>query len=221
MRTASGSSTGKGETDLRRLADILAAMAHTEALAALSEELPDLSPATLRRVLEQASHLLQEVAASRRSRQPAPQSLVLHIDGAARGNPGPAGIGVVMRDEAGDFREEHQAYIGEATNNVAEYEALIFGLRKARELGYAAIKVFSDSELLVRQIRGEYRVKHPRLRKFYDQVQSLLRSFDAVEIAHVRRGMNAQADLLANRAIEAVLRDRQKGTAPRRGRGAG
>ncbi|MCI0484503.1 MAG: ribonuclease HI family protein [candidate division NC10 bacterium] len=193
-------------------------MAHTEALAALSKELSDLSPATLRMVLEQASHLLQEVAASRPSRQPAPRSLVLHIDGAARGNPGPAGIGVVMCDEAGDFREEHQAYIGEATNNVAEYEALLFGLRKARELGYAAINVFSDSELLVRQIHGEYRVKHPRLRKLYDQVQDLLRSFDAVEIAHVRRGMNADADLLANRAIEAVLRDRQKGTAPRRGR---
>ncbi|HET7853303.1 MAG TPA: ribonuclease HI family protein [Candidatus Methylomirabilis sp.] len=221
MRTASGSSTGKAETDLRRLADILGAMAHTEALAALSKELSDLSPATLRMVLEQASHLLQEVAASRPSRQPAPRSLVLHIDGAARGNPGPAGIGVVMCDEAGDFREEHQAYIGEVTNNVAEYEALLFGLRKARELGYAAINVFSDSELLVRQIHGEYRVKHPRLRKLYDQVQDLLRSFDAVEIAHVRRGMNADADLLANRAIEAVLRDRQKGTAPRRGRGGG
>jgi len=221
VRTASGSSTGKGETDLRRLADILGAMAHTEALATLSEELPDLSPAALRMVLEQASHLLQEVAASRRSRQPAPRSLVLHIDGAARGNPGPAGIGVVMWDEAGDFREEHEAYIGEATNNVAEYEALLFGLRKARELGYTAIKVFSDSELIVRQIRGEYRVKHPRLRKFYDQVQALLRSFDAVEIAHVPRGMNTRADLLANRAIEAALRDRQKGAAPRRGRGAG
>jgi ribonuclease HI len=196
-------------------------MAHTEALAALSEELPDFSPAMLRRVLEQTSHLLQEMAASHRSRQSAPGSLVLYIDGAARGNPGPAGIGVVMRDEAGDFREEHQAYIGEATNNVAEYEALLFGLRKAKELGYAAVNVFSDSELLVRQIRGEYRVKHPRLRKFYEQAQDLVRSFDTVEIAHVRRGMNAQADLLANQAIEAALRDRQKGTAPRRGRAAG
>lgn len=221
MRTASGSSTGKGETDLRRLADILGAMAHTEALATLSEELPDLSPATLRMVLEQASHLLQEVAASRRSRQSTPRSLVLHIDGAARGNPGPAGIGVVMGDDAGDFREEHHAYIGEATNNVAEYKALLFGLRKAKELGYAAIKVFSDSELIVRQIRGEYQVKHPRLRKFYDQVQDLLRSFDAVEIAHVPRDMNTRADLLANRAIEAALRNRQKGPAPPRGRGTG
>lgn len=207
--------------DPRRLADILEAMAHTEALTALSEELPDLTPATLRMALERASHLLQQMTASGRSRQPAPRLLVLHIDGAARGNPGPAGIGVVMWDEAGDFREEHQAYIGEATNNVAEYEALLFGLRKARELGYAAVKVFSDSELLVRQVRGEYRVRHPRLRECYDQVQNLLRSFDAVEIAHVRREMNARADLLANRAIEAVLGDRQKGTAPRRGKGAG
>jgi ribonuclease HI len=196
-------------------------MAHTKALAALSEELPDFSPAVLRRALEQASHLLQEMTASHQSRQPARGSLVVYIDGAARGNPGPAGIGVVMRDEADEFQEEHQAYIGEATNNVAEYEALLFGLRKAKALGYPIVRVFSDSELLVRQIRGEYRVKHPRLRKFYDQAQDLLRSFDTVEIAHVRREMNAQADLLANRAIEAGLRDRQKGTAPRRGRAAG
>jgi ribonuclease HI len=207
--------------DLGRLADILEAMAHTEALAAVSKELPDLSPAMLRMVLERAAHLLQEAAASRRSGQPAPRSLVLHIDGAARGNPGPAGIGVVLCEAAGDFREEHEAYIGEATNNVAEYAALLFGLQKARELGYEVIKVFSDSELLVRQIRGEYRVKHPRLRKLYDEVQGLLRSFEAVEIVHVRRAMNARADLLANRAIEAVLRERQKGSASRRGRGAG
>ncbi|MBW8004627.1 MAG: ribonuclease HI family protein [candidate division NC10 bacterium] len=161
------------------------------------------------------------MATSRRSRHPATRSLILHIDGAARGNPGPAGIGVVLWDEAGSIREEHLAYIGKATNNVAEYEALLFGLRKAKELGYAAVNVFSDSELLVRQIRGEYRVKNPRLRQFYDQVQNLLRSFDAFEIDHVRRGMNTRADLLANRAIEAVLSERQKGNATAQGKEEG
>lgn len=194
----------------RRLANILEAMARAEALAALSGELPEFSPAALKKALEEAAHLLQEMAGSRRGRQSAPRSLIVHIDGAARGNPGPAGIGVVLWDEAGTIREEHQAYIGKATNNMAEYEALLFGLRKARELGYTAVKVFSDSELLVRQIRGEYRVKHPRLRKFYDQVDQLVRSFDAFEIDHVRRGMNTRADLLANRAIEAFLSERQK-----------
>lgn len=193
----------------RRLANILEAMARAEGLAVLSGELPDFSPAVLKKALKEAAHLLQQMATSRHARQSAPRSLILHIDGAARGNPGPAGIGVVLWDEAGTIREEHQAYIGKATNNMAEYEALLFGLWKARELGYTAVKVFSDSELLVRQVRGEYRVKHPRLRKFYDQVDQLVRSFDAFEIDHVRRGMNTRADLLANRAIEAFLSERQ------------
>lgn len=144
------------------------------------------------------------------SRRAAPQPLLLHIDGAARGNPGPAGIGVVLWDEAGSVREEHKAYIGEATNNVAEYTALLFGLRKARELGYSAVKVFSDSELLVRQVRGEYRVKNPRLRECYDEVVRLVRSFETFEIGHVRRGMNTRADLLANLAIEAAVSKGQK-----------
>ncbi|MFQ5959808.1 MAG: ribonuclease HI family protein [Candidatus Methylomirabilales bacterium] len=196
--------------DPRRLANILEAMARAEALAVVSGELRDFSPAALKKALEEAAHLLQQMATSRRARQSATRSLIVHIDGAARGNPGPAGIGVVLWDEAGAIREEHQAYIGKATNNMAEYEALLFGLRKARELGYTAVKVFSDSELLVRQIRGEYRVKHPRLRKFYDQVDHLVRSFDAFEIDHVRRGMNTRADLLANRAIEAFLSERKK-----------
>src|SRR3972149_2015801 len=153
--TASGSSTGRGDMDPRRLADILDAMAQSEGLAKVSGDIPDLTPAALRMALKEASHLLLQMVDSRRAPQPGARSLILHIDGAARGNPGPAGIGVVLWDEAGDFREEHQAYVGDATNNVAEYEALLFGLRKARELGYAAVKVFSDSELLVRQIRGE------------------------------------------------------------------
>jgi ribonuclease HI len=204
--------------DPRRLADILGAMARTKALTAVSDELAEVSPTSLRMILEEAAQLIQQLTASSRPRQSVARSLILHVDGAARGNPGPAGIGVVLWDEAGDFREEHQAFIGEATNNVAEYEALLFGLRKAKELGYAAVKIFSDSELLVRQIRGEYRVRNPRLREFYDQVQKLLRSFDALEISHVDRGMNARADFLANRAIEAALGDRQRGATPDRGR---
>jgi ribonuclease HI len=206
--------------DPRRLADILDAMAQSEGLAKVSGDVPDLTPAALRMALQEASHLLQQMADSRRTPQPGARSLILHIDGAARGNPGPAGIGLVLWDEAGDFREEHQAYVGDATNNVAEYEALLFGLRKARELGYAAVKVFSDSELLVRQIRGEYRVKNPRLREFYGQVQRLLRSFDVVEIAHVDRGMNARADWLANRAIDAAVGERPKRATPDRGKGS-
>jgi ribonuclease HI len=196
--------------DPRQLANILEAMARAESLGVVSGELRDFSPAALRMALEEAARLVQQMATLPRARHPDSRSLILHIDGAARGNPGPAGIGVVLWDEAGAIREEHQAYIGKATNNMAEYEALLFGLRKARELGYSAVKVFSDSELLVRQIRGEYRVKHPRLRQFYDQVQHLVRSFETFEINHVGRETNTRADLLANRAIDAVLSERQK-----------
>ncbi|MFQ5882019.1 MAG: ribonuclease HI family protein [Candidatus Methylomirabilales bacterium] len=205
--------------EVHRIAEVLKAVARTKALTALSGELRDVPPATLRVALEEASRLLEQLAHSRRSGKTVDRSLILHIDGAARGNPGPAGIGVVMRDETGTFREEHQAYLGEATNNVAEYEALLFGLRKAKELGYAAVKIFSDSELLVRHIRGQYRVKSPRLREFYSQAQGLLRSFEAVEIEHINREMNARADLLANRAIEAALVEWQRSTSI--GRGAG
>jgi ribonuclease HI len=209
------------EMDPRRLADILEAVARTEAVTTVSGELPDLTPAALRMALKEAAHLLQQMADASRTRQRRARSLILHIDGAARGNPGPAGIGLVLWDEGGDFREEHQVYIGETTNNVAEYEAMLFGLRKARELGYAAVKVFSDSELLVRQIQGEYRVKNPRLREFHEEVQKLLRSFDAVEIAHVPREMNARADRLANRAIDAALGDRNRRTLPHGGKDPG
>ena len=202
----------------QRIAEILKTAARAKALMLLSKELGDVSPATLRVALEEASGLLERMVPPRRSTPPGEGYLIIHIDGASRGNPGPAGIGVVMRDEAGSFREEHQISIGEATNNVAEYEALLFACRKAKELGYTAVKIFSDSELLVRQIRGEYRVKSPQLLELYAQAQLLLSSFGAVEVDHIDRGMNARADLLANRAINAALAERGKGsTRPRKG----
>ncbi len=204
--------------DPQRIAEILRTVAQTKALRLLSKELGDLSPATLRGAFEEASRLLEQVVPPRRSTPSGEGCLIIHIDGAARGNPGPAGIGVVMRDEAGSFREEHQVSIGEATNNVAEYEALLFACRKAKDLGYPAVKIFSDSELLVRQIRGEYRVKSPRLVELHTQAQLLLSSFGAAEVDHIDRGMNARADLLANRAIDVALADRgQDPTRPRKG----
>lgn len=204
--------------DPQRIAEILKAAARTKALMQLGKEVGDISPATLRVALEEASRLIEQMAPPRRAAPSGEGCLIIHIDGAARGNPGPAGIGVVMRDEAGSFREELQISIGEATNNVAEYEALLFACRKAKELGYTAVKIFSDSELLVRQIRGEYRVKSPRLRELYAQAQLLLSSFGAVEVNHIHRGMNTRADLLANRAIDAALAERgQDFTRPRKG----
>ena len=142
---------------------------------------------------------------------PAPRGLrlVIHIDGAARGNPGPAGIGVMLETEDGLLHRAFCQYIGKATNNVAEYEALLFALREARKLQPAVVKIRSDSELLVRQIQGRYRVKNPRLAALYAQALNLINQLSAVScrlsVEHVGRELNRQADALANRAIDEAL----------------
>jgi ribonuclease HI len=131
--------------------------------------------------------------------------LIVNIDGAARGNPGPAGIGVVIRSARGALEREVWRSIGEATNNVAEYEALLLALREAAKLKPARVTIRSDSELLVRQIEGRYRVRHPRLVQLHLQARELMRALPALEIVHVRREENARADALANRAIDEAL----------------
>ncbi|WPD18807.1 MULTISPECIES: ribonuclease HI family protein [Thermaerobacter] len=126
----------------------------------------------------------------------------LHTDGAARGNPGPAGIGVVLIDPHGQVAEQLARYIGTATNNVAEYTALIAGLERALARGARRLDVYSDSELMVRQLNGEYRVKHEGLKPLYHRVRELAACFDAVRFIHVPRERNREADRLANRGID-------------------
>jgi len=128
----------------------------------------------------------------------------LYIDGGARGNPGPAGAGVVLCDAA-DGQNLHEAgyFLGDATNNVAEYTALLHGLRTAAQLKAGAVEVYSDSQLLVRQMNGEYRVKNENLRVLHDQAAQLVRGFRDCTFHHVPREQNADADRLANRAINA------------------
>lgn len=128
--------------------------------------------------------------------------LLLRTDGASRGNPGPAGIGVVLEAEGTGERRELRAYIGETTNNVAEYRALILALEEAEKLSPPSVTVLSDSELLVRQLNGEYRVKSANLRPLYLEAVRMLRRLPAARILHVGREENDQADLLANRAID-------------------
>lgn len=125
----------------------------------------------------------------------------LHIDGAARGNPGPASYALVLARPGLPVVEEAAA-IGRATNNVAEYTALVKGLERAAELGVTRLAVFSDSELLVKQMNGEYRVKHPDLVPLYQQATRLKGRFEAVTISHVRREQNARADALGNEALD-------------------
>jgi len=131
------------------------------------------------------------------------RSLVLYVDGASRGNPGPAGIGIVIRDgDRGPVLKEISEYIGRATNNVAEYRGLLKALDEARALGGAAIEIHSDSNLLVNQLTGAYKVKSPDLAPLFLEAVKRLRTFGAWSARHVPRAHNAAADALANRAID-------------------
>lgn len=136
--------------------------------------------------------------------RPAPgqELLELHIDGASRGNPGEAGFGVFVTDAQGTEVASLYGYLGRATNNVAEYQALVQALRYAQARGATRVRVFSDSELVVRQLNGEYKVKHPDMKALHSEASSLLRGFREAKIAHVPRERNKEADRLANRALD-------------------
>lgn len=128
--------------------------------------------------------------------------VTLQIDGGARGNPGPAGAGVVIRDGAdGTVLYKGGLFLGRATCNAAEYQALLAGLRAAKKLSASRVDVASDSELLVRQMRGEYRVKNAALCELYDRARRLCDGFDGCAFRHVSREENAAADKLANMAM--------------------
>lgn len=138
------------------------------------------------------------------SRAPKPSGpLALYIDGASRGNPGPAGIGVVVKNATGRIIAEISEFIGRGTNNVAEYRALIRALEEAAALGARHIVVRSDSELLVRQLTGEYKVKSPDLSPLHLETHRLLKAFPKASVERIPRGKNAAADALANRALDA------------------
>jgi len=130
------------------------------------------------------------------------QKIKLFSDGACRGNPGPGGAGAVIADEADNILWEGKEYLGHCTNNIAEYKALILGLKGALEQGYNQLDVYLDSELLANQINGSYKVKNENLKILMQEVRSLLSSFKSVHVRHVLRCHNAQADKLANRAID-------------------
>ena len=128
--------------------------------------------------------------------------IVAYIDGGARGNPGPAGYGVRIEDEMGGLITEFSGFLGSATNNVAEYNGLLAALRYAREHGHRKLRIKSDSELLVKQMRGEYRVKNAGLQPLFQQARTLAEDFDRIVYEHVRREQNKDADRLANVAMD-------------------
>lgn len=131
--------------------------------------------------------------------------LIVHTDGAARGNPGPAGIGAILTDEEGRVVDQLARGIGVATNNVAEYRAALEGLRLASERGAGRVVLRSDSRLLVEQLMGRYRVKAPALQRLHEEVRSVLGSFREAVVEHVPREENAEADRLANEGVDEWL----------------
>jgi ribonuclease HI len=128
--------------------------------------------------------------------------LIVHVDGGARGNPGPAAAACVVSAPDGEVLAERSQLLGKATNNVAEYRALLLGLQCARELGASEVDVVGDSELIAKQVQGAYKVKHEAMRPLHSQALKALRQFDRWSIRTVPRARNAQADALVNAALD-------------------
>jgi ribonuclease HI len=130
------------------------------------------------------------------------ETITINFDGGSRGNPGPAGIGVVLSAQDGTPLVTLGKYVGVATNNVAEYMALLLGLREAARLGAQKIVVRGDSELVIKQMKGQYRVKNPQLKQLYEQACAILDQFKSASFEHNLRHHNSMADRLANRAMD-------------------
>lgn len=138
-----------------------------------------------------------------------PFAFTANIDGGARGNPGPAAYGVVLRNARGEIVAELGEYLGIQTNNIAEYSALLAALDYAQREKIASLRILSDSELLVKQMRGQYKVKSPDLRELYDRAQAMVRKLERFSIAHVLRESNKDADRVVNKVLDKQERRRQ------------
>jgi ribonuclease HI len=183
-------------------ADVLRYLAETLSVARTRERFPDLSEAALRDFLYRTAASMSD-----QTDDPAPaidpgRGLTLYTDGASRGNPGPAGAGARVVDETGREVARAKRFLGRMTNNQAEYQALLLGLDLARKLAPAHLGIRLDSELVVKQLRGEYRVKDPHLADLFVRVRDMLNALAGYDILHVRRELNAEADRLANQAID-------------------
>ncbi len=128
--------------------------------------------------------------------------VIVHVDGGARGNPGPAAAASVVSTPAGEVLDEAAELLGSVTNNVAEYRALLLGSARARELGASEVEVVNDSELIAKQVQGRYKVKHEAMKPLYKQAMAALREFEKWSIRSVPRAQNAEADALVNQALD-------------------
>ncbi len=130
--------------------------------------------------------------------------LVIHVDGGSRGNPGPAAAAAVLSTPDGDVVDEAHEFLGVATNNVAEYRGVLLGLARAKALGATEVEVVNDSELVARQINGQYKVKHPDMKPLFLEAKAALGGFEKWSIRNVPRAKNAEADALVNQALDAA-----------------
>jgi ribonuclease HI len=195
------------EIPYKEKGEVLRKLAETMDVDKTVESFPGLSRRHLISILKEASDLFPSaVVQEKLAYESGTGALFINVDGAARGNPGPAGAGVIMFDTERQPVCRLKKYLGETTNNVAEYSALLLALEKANKLGAKSVEISSDSELMVRQIQGRYKVKNERLKRLYDEATSLIANFDNFTIRHVLRGFNKEADKLANEAID----DRKK-----------
>lgn len=193
------------------LVDILRYIGREEPLSGTVRAFPGLTREDLSRLLETAAGRLaalppEPLPEPRAMETPVssgpPQHLRLFSDGAARGNPGPAGAGAVLVDPEGRVVARLGRFLGVQTNNYAEYMGLLLGLKHALTLGVKQLEVAADSELLIRQLQGRYQVKSPTLRPLYEEAVGLLKQFPRVKLVHVPREKNKAADEMSNRAID-------------------
>ena len=188
------------------LPELLRVIAEEESLERTLERFPGLSRSELVSVLLGRPAAPHPPPPQPRGSPPHPvqlhRKLRVASDGAARGNPGPAGAGAVIFDPDGPVLERLGKFLGRQTNNVAEYQALLLGLRRARELGAEELEVVADSELMIRQLSGAYQVRSPALRELHAEALALLKAFRKVKLIHVPREQNVEADEMSNRAID-------------------
>lgn len=193
---------GKSQSGRSLQATVLRFIAREEPLVATLGAFPQLTRAQLLKALERAAILIEGGAVDEPEPVPTWNRLRLYCDGAARGNPGPAGAGAVLVEPSGQVVDKLGKFLGHQTNNYAEYMGLLLGLRRASELKVREVEVFADSELMIRQLGGRYQVKSPSLRPLYEEALKLLNEFERVKLVHVPREMNRAADEMSTRAIE-------------------
>jgi ribonuclease HI len=187
---------------------VLAHLAQTLSVSKTLKRFPALKAEDLQAIFQHCARLVSREDESPRVPFPAARfgEISIHVDGASRGNPGEAGAGVVIADESGRTLKEWKGYLGVVTNNVAEYRALLLALEKASPFAAKRVIINLDSELVVRQLLGEYKVRQDHLRPLYEKARELLAAFPKHEVRHIPREENRRADQLANEAIDQKIR---------------